>query len=96
MAYSPRPSEFSVHPEQTSNPHVDTDPDPYTEEEMQKLIAAANDFERLVIRFFVGSGCREQEVAKQLHRGSTVKGGTHEKSDQDSRCCSDDGTVADT
>jgi len=41
----------------------DTDPDPYTEEEMRKLIAAANDFERLVLRFFVGSGCREQEAA---------------------------------
>jgi integrase len=42
---------------------ANTNPDPYTEEEMRNLIAAANEFQRLVIRFFVGSGCREQEVA---------------------------------
>lgn len=41
----------------------DTDPDPYTEEEIRSLLAVANDFQRSVIRFFVSSGCREQEVA---------------------------------
>ena len=42
---------------------ADTDPDPYTEEEIRNLLLVANEFQRLVIRFFVGSGCREQEAA---------------------------------
>jgi len=40
-----------------------TDPDPYTEEEIRSLLTVANDFQQLLIRFFVSSGCREQEVA---------------------------------
>lgn len=42
---------------------ADTDPDPYTEEEVRSLLTVANDFQQLIIRFFVSSGCREQEVA---------------------------------
>jgi integrase len=42
---------------------ADTDPDPYTEEEVRSLLSVANEFQRLVIRFFIGTGCREQEVA---------------------------------
>jgi len=42
---------------------ADTDPDPYTEEEVRGLLTVANDFQQLLIRFFVSSGCREQEVA---------------------------------
>ena len=41
----------------------DTQPEPYTVEEVLALQSVANEFERLVIRFFVGTGCREQEVA---------------------------------
>jgi integrase len=40
-----------------------TEPEPYTEEEVRALLAVATEYERLVIRFFVGTGCREQEVA---------------------------------
>jgi integrase len=40
-----------------------TDPEPYIEEEVQALQAVATEYQRLVIRFFVGTGCREQEVA---------------------------------
>jgi integrase len=40
-----------------------TDPEPYVEEEVRALLAVSNEFQRLVIRFFVGTGCREQEVA---------------------------------
>ena len=41
----------------------DTLPEPYTVEEVLALQSVADAFERLVIRFFVGTGCREQEVA---------------------------------
>jgi integrase len=40
-----------------------TDPEPYIEEEVRALQAVATEYQRLVIRFFVGTGCREQEVA---------------------------------
>lgn len=40
-----------------------TEPEPYTEEEVRALLAVATEYVRLVIRFFVGTGCREQEVA---------------------------------
>lgn len=40
-----------------------TDPEPYIEEEVRALLSVSNEFQRLVIRFFVGTGCREQEVA---------------------------------
>jgi len=40
-----------------------TEPEPYAEEEVRALLAVATEFQRLVIRFFVGTGCREQEVA---------------------------------
>ena len=41
----------------------DTDPEPYLEEEVRSLLSVASEFQRLTIRFFVGTGCREQEVA---------------------------------
>lgn len=40
-----------------------TDPEPYIEEEVRALQSVATEYQRLVIRFFVGTGCREQEVA---------------------------------
>jgi integrase len=40
-----------------------TEPDPYSKEEVRALQSVATDYQRLVIRFFVGTGCREQEVA---------------------------------
>jgi integrase len=40
-----------------------TDPEPYIQEEVQALQAVATEDQQLVIRFFVGTGCREQEVA---------------------------------
>lgn len=40
-----------------------TDPGPYIEEEVRALQSVATEYQRLVIRFFVGTGCREQEVA---------------------------------
>src|ERR1700746_2306257 len=41
----------------------DTLPEPYTVDEVLALPRVAAEFQRLVIRFFVGTGCREQEVA---------------------------------
>ena len=40
-----------------------TDPEPYTEDEVRALQVVATEYQRLVIRFFVGTGCHEQEVA---------------------------------
>jgi integrase len=40
-----------------------TDPEPYTEEEVRALLAVATEYQRLVLRFFVATGCREQEIA---------------------------------
>jgi integrase len=37
--------------------------DAYTEDELRALFAAANDNERLIFQFFLGSGARESEVA---------------------------------
>jgi integrase len=41
----------------------DTEPEPYTVEEVLALQSVATDFERLLIRFFIGTGCRDMEVA---------------------------------
>lgn len=41
----------------------DTEPEPYTVEEVHALQSVATEFERLLIRFFVGTGCRDMEVA---------------------------------
>jgi integrase len=41
----------------------DTEPEPYTVEEVLALQSVATAFERLLIRFFVGTGCRDMEVA---------------------------------
>ena len=41
----------------------DTEPRPYTPEEVRALLSVADEDERLLIKFLVGSGCREQEVA---------------------------------
>jgi integrase len=40
-----------------------TEPEPYTVEEVLALQSVATEFERLLIRFFVGTGCRDMEVA---------------------------------
>jgi integrase len=42
---------------------VDSEPDPYTLEEVQALLRVGNEDERLLVRFLVGTGCRDQEVA---------------------------------
>jgi hypothetical protein len=42
---------------------VDSEPDPYTVEEVQALLRVGNEDERLLVRFLVGTGCRDQEVA---------------------------------
>jgi hypothetical protein len=49
-----------------------TEPERYVEEEVQALQAVATEYQRLVIRFFVGTGCREQEMA--TWSGSTSTG----------------------
>ena len=41
----------------------DTEPEPYTVEEVLALQSVATEFERLLIRFFIGTGCRDMEVA---------------------------------
>jgi integrase len=42
---------------------VDSEPDPYMLEEVQALLRVGNEDERLLVRFLVGTGCRDQEVA---------------------------------
>ena len=42
--------------------------DAYTEEELKALFAAATERERLIFQFFLGSGCREAEVANATWR----------------------------
>ncbi|HEY2352955.1 MAG TPA: site-specific integrase [Candidatus Acidoferrum sp.] len=42
---------------------VDTDPEPYTDEDLRKLKQAATPRERLILQFFLSTGCRDQEVA---------------------------------
>jgi integrase len=41
----------------------DTEPEPYEVEEVKALQSVATEEERLLIRFFVGTGCRDMEVA---------------------------------
>jgi integrase len=41
----------------------DSEPDPYTLEEVQALLRVADQDESLLIRFFLGTGCRDMEVA---------------------------------
>lgn len=41
----------------------DTEPHPYTDKEQTALMEAANSDEQLLLRFFLGTGMREQEVA---------------------------------
>jgi integrase len=41
----------------------DTEPHPYTENELNKMFAAARPEEHLLVRFFLATGMREQEVA---------------------------------
>ena len=41
----------------------DSEPNPYTVEEVKALQEVATEDERLLIRLFVGTGCREQEIA---------------------------------
>jgi integrase len=41
----------------------DTEPKPYEVEEVKALQSVATEDERLLIRFFVGTGCRDMEVA---------------------------------
>lgn len=41
----------------------ETEPNPYTDDEVRRMLMVANPVERLLIRFFVGTGMREQEVA---------------------------------
>ena len=41
----------------------DTEPEPYSVEEVLALQSVATEFERLLIRFFIGTGCRDMEVA---------------------------------
>jgi integrase len=41
----------------------DTEPRPYTESELNKLFGAAHPDEHLLLRFFLATGMREQEVA---------------------------------
>jgi integrase len=41
----------------------DTEPHPYSEKEQSAMMAAASDNERLLLRFFLGTGMREQEIA---------------------------------
>jgi integrase len=41
----------------------DTEPNPYTDKEQAAMMEAATDDERLLLRFFLGTGMREQEVA---------------------------------
>jgi integrase len=40
-----------------------TEPSPYTDSEQEAMIEAASSGERLLLRFFLGTGMREQEVA---------------------------------
>lgn len=42
----------------------DTEPNPYSEDELQRMTVAATATERLLLRFFLATGCREQEVAQ--------------------------------
>jgi integrase len=41
----------------------DTEPEPYTVAEVLALQSVATEFERLLIRFFIGTGCRDMEIA---------------------------------
>ncbi len=41
----------------------ETEPNPYTDEELRAMMEAATPDERLLIRFFLGTGMRDQEVA---------------------------------
>lgn len=41
----------------------DTEPRPYTDAELTKMMNAATSEERLLLRFFLGTGMREQEIA---------------------------------
>ena len=41
----------------------DTEPRPYTDEELKAMMEAASPDDRLLLRFFLGTGMREQEVA---------------------------------
>jgi len=41
----------------------DTSPHPYSEKELKAMMEAATPDERLLLRFFLGSGMREQEIA---------------------------------
>lgn len=41
----------------------DTEPNPYTDAELRAMMVYATPDERLLLRFFLSTGCREQEVA---------------------------------
>lgn len=47
---------------------VERDPQAYSEDQLRALFAACNDEERLLFRFFLYSGCREQEVSNASYR----------------------------
>jgi integrase len=48
----------------------DSEPRPYTPAEVKAMLAAANDAERLFIRFLVGSGCREMDWKPKTKAGT--------------------------
>jgi integrase/recombinase XerD len=48
--------------------YVEREPQAYNEEQLRALFRACNKEEELIFRFFLGSGCREQEVANLTYR----------------------------